>query len=1302
MASGKAKIDPANLDLEISSRSFLALLFTQWLTSINDNVFRWLVIGIGKDYVKPGDIGWVLMAGTACFVAPYLLLAAPAGWLADRFCKRQVILACKIAEILVMTLGVIAIWIGNFNFLLFVVALMGAQSALFSPAKMGTIPELLGPDKMSKANGWFGLSTVTATVIGMGIGGWLADFTAPKGLTNLGVSATVLIGLAVAGTAISFFIRRVPAADPTKPFPFNAPLEAFRDLATLFSYRALFVVALGKVYFWSVGALAQLNIDAFSSESGGLGEIERIPLLVALITGVGVGSVLAGFLSGGRIELGMLWLGAIGISVSGILVSTVPNGFMDFGVTANTGYVLACVFLVMLGISAGIFDVPLSAYLQHKSPREKRGAILAASNFMLFAGILLASLTFYGMRFPFHDGSRLLVKQKHFHTLTPEEEFKMNQISGDFQSAWARIKTPDADDQPIALSEEEMPQLDQFLTGDTREFRKNLLGRLLWIDMRERRARDVSVIKTDYYKRYGYAAPETPTRAATANSATASLEPPAGSLDQRHLVKDIFEQSGKLPFLNSRQIFLVIGLTGIPVLIFVLMRLPQASLRFVGWNFLRFVYRIRVHDQPPAESGAVLVSNRCSHMDRILLAMCTARKVRWVTKDEQTTAGAWSKFWNEINISGSTARQQQAFVEARKALKRGEILVIFPEQQLSSSAQVNRFEDEYLKLIRLSPVPIVPTYIDELWGSRWTFGNGKGFCKSSRRLRKSVTIHFGQPLRYPDTIQELRQAVLALGASAVKDRSTPFVSPAAMFIRRCKQRKFMFKAGDLSGMELSGGNLLMRSLILRRLLKRHVLAADERFVGVLIPPSVGGVIVNTALALDKRVAINLNYTASSEVLNACIKQSGLKKILTTQKVLSKLDLKLDAEFVLLEGLKDKVTMADKLHAAINAFVKPAAFVEKSLGLNKTEPDDLMTLIFTSGSTGTPKGVMLSQRNIASNVVAIQNMIHLNRSDTIVGILPFFHSFGYTVTLWGSMGLDVAAAYHFTPLDGKQVGKLVRKFKGTCLLATPTFLRTYLRRATPEEFKSLSVVVAGAEKLPTELCDAFEEKFKVRPVEGYGTTELSPLVSVNVPPSRSPDPNLIDAREGSVGRPISNVAAKITDLETGAVLGVDQPGMLWIAGPNVMLGYMGRKDLTDEVIQDGWYKTGDVAKIDQDGFIIITGRQSRFSKIGGEMVPHILIEETLAKFIGADEEEGPKAVVTAVPDEKKGERLIVLHTQIDQSPQELIAKMKQAGLPGIYLPSVDAFVQVKEIPILGTGKLDLHGMKKAAMDFAMKQ
>jgi acyl-[acyl-carrier-protein]-phospholipid O-acyltransferase/long-chain-fatty-acid--[acyl-carrier-protein] ligase len=263
-----------------------------------------------------------------------------------------------------------------------------------------------------------------------------------------------------------------------------------------------------------------------------------------------------------------------------------------------------------------------------------------------------------------------------------------------------------------------------------------------------------------------------------------------------------------------------------------------------------------------------------------------------------------------------------------------------------------------------------------------------------------------------------------------------------------------------------------------------------------------------------------------------------------------------------------------------------------------------------------------------------------------------------------------------------------------VLATPTFLRNYLRRCDAEDFARLEIAVAGAEKLPIPLCDAFEEKFGVRPVEGYGTTELSPLVSVNVPPSRSQSGE-VDLKEGSVGKPVPGVAAKIVDPESFQELPVDTPGMLLVTGPNVMKGYLHEPEKTSEVIRDGWYVTGDIAKIDKHGFIEITGRLSRFSKIGGEMVPHLNVEEAIQRYVQGESQDELLIVVTSVPDERKGERLIVVHKAMTKTPSEICDRLKQDGLPNIWIPDPASFLEVEEIPVLGTGKLDLKGLSDLA-------
>jgi acyl-[acyl-carrier-protein]-phospholipid O-acyltransferase/long-chain-fatty-acid--[acyl-carrier-protein] ligase len=517
-----------------------------------------------------------------------------------------------------------------------------------------------------------------------------------------------------------------------------------------------------------------------------------------------------------------------------------------------------------------------------------------------------------------------------------------------------------------------------------------------------------------------------------------------------------------------------------------------------------------------------------------------------------------------------------------------------------------------------------------------------------------------------------------------------------LFMKRCREKGSKTKISDSTGISLSGHDLLIRTLVVKRILAR-MLAPDEKCVGVLLPPTVPGAVTNFALTLGNRVAVNLNYTVSDSIINSCVEQAGIRRIITSSRAIEKFGLKPKAEMIFLEDLKEKAVVADKVAAVLGAKFLPQFMVERILKLNQRTQEDLLTYIFTSGSTGNPKGVPLTMLNVASNIQGFDRFIRVLEKDNFLGVLPFFHSFGFTVTLWGAMTLPSSACYHFNPLEPRQIGKLVEANKTTVVLGTPTFVRTYARRIEPEQFKTVEVVVVGAEKMPLELFDIFEKQFGVRPIEGYGATETSPVACVNLPPSRAttPDPKA-GVREGSVGRPIPGVTVRVVSLDDGTLLETNQSGMLQISGPNIMSGYLGQPELTAKVLKDGWYITGDLGYIDDDGFVFVTGRQSRFSKIGGEMVPHIQIEEAITQFVG-DNEGQISVAVTSVPDEKKGERLIVLHTEISKTPAEITKALSEIGLPNLFIPSQDSFIKVEAIPILGTGKLDLRGLQQMAKD-----
>ncbi len=519
------------------------------------------------------------------------------------------------------------------------------------------------------------------------------------------------------------------------------------------------------------------------------------------------------------------------------------------------------------------------------------------------------------------------------------------------------------------------------------------------------------------------------------------------------------------------------------------------------------------------------------------------------------------------------------------------------------------------------------------------------------------------------------------------------------FLRMCRRNLRRTKIIDSSGQELSGGSLLAATLAMRRLLRRQVLAADETHVGILLPPSVGAVLSNAALTLDRRVAVNLNYTVTSELINASMAQCGIRHVLTSRRMLDRFPLKLNAELVYVEELKQRMTWSDKLLAAAAAWLLPAVVLERLLGITAIRPDDVATVMFTSGSTGVPKGVMLTYTNIGANLQGIDSIIRLLRNDVLLGVLPMFHSFGYTVTLWTVLTLDPKGVYHYTPLEPRQIGAVCRKHGCTILIATPTFLRAYLRRCEPEDLRSLDVVFAGAEKLPPELAAAFHERFGVLPIEGYGATELSPVVSGNRPPSRNPTPGKRGNHIGTIGQPMPGIDVKVINVETGEDLPRGRQGMLLVRGPSVMKGYLNRPDLTAEVMRGDWYVTGDLATLDEDNYISITGRISRFSKIGGEMVPHLRVEAAVREVLAAGEQEVQLAV-TAVHDPTRGERLVVLHTGLGMPAVEICRQMVACGIPPLWIPSPDSFRQVASIPQLGTGKLDMTRLKEmAAREFS---
>lgn len=471
-------------------------------------------------------------------------------------------------------------------------------------------------------------------------------------------------------------------------------------------------------------------------------------------------------------------------------------------------------------------------------------------------------------------------------------------------------------------------------------------------------------------------------------------------------------------------------------------------------------------------------------------------------------------------------------------------------------------------------------------------------------------------------------------------------------------------------------------------------ATNKKRVGILLPPGKGGMIANLAVLFANKIPVNLNFTASQDAVKSSIKQADLDKFITADPFVRKVSSfpwPPNRDLIFIERTLPLI----KKHIikwVLLAKVLPAEMLIKMLRLGQSSGDDEAVLLFTSGSSGEPKGVPLSHRNLLGNVCQFSSRIDLPDDSRILGCLPLFHSFGCTVTLWYPIIEGLNLVTYSSPLETKRLAELIHDHNIPLFLATPTFLRGYLKRIKPEQLAPLKLVITGAEKLPESLADSFEEKFGLRPLEGYGLTETSPATNVNLPPLESRDglEALPSSRDGSVGHLLPGIAARITDPTTDQPLPVDQSGILWLRGPNIFPGYLNRDDLTEGVFEDGWFKTNDVARFDEDGFLYIEGRMSRFSKIAGEMVPHEVVEAAVDKALGFDKEDVRKVAIVSVPDEAKGEGIGLLSTvagdMLEQEVIDLRYKLLDAGLPSLWCPKI--IIPVPEIPVLASGKLDL--------------
>ena len=753
--------------------------------------------------------------------------------------------------------------------------------------------------------------------------------------------------------------------------------------------------------------------------------------------------------------------------------------------------------------------------------------------------------------------------------------------------------------------------------------------------------------------------------------------------------------------ISSIGLFYIITAVAFVGMVYTFVKLPQSLIRYVVRMIIGFKYTLQVEGfkHIPSDKGILLLGNHISFLDWAILQMAYPKQIRFVMERsyyEKWYLKPFFNFFGVIPISSKGSRS--ALAKVTEALNRGETVALFPEGHLSRNGHLSTFQRGFeMATKEVEDAVIVPFYLRGLWEDDFSHASKK----MKRNKSKDISVNFTEPLDIHTSATAVKKAVFDLSVQSWKQYSESLPVLQKAWIASAKNVGTSFCMADSTGIEVNGHRFITGTVMMASAMKKAL--GKSQNIGILLPTSVGGSMGNMALLTLGKTIVNLNYSAGEESLRHALKIADITKVVASKRFVSKLkakgfdltDILQGVEVIYLEDIKEGMGKAESIFMLMLVKILPTLILSK-IFVKNVALDDTAAILFSSGSEGTPKGIELSHQNIMGNIKQTTTLLNPTDEDVMLGTLPIFHSFGLTVTTLLPLIEGIPVASHPDPTDGFGIGKMAAKYEATILLATATFFRLYTRnrKLTPLMFKDLRMVVAGAEKLPKEIRDAFKHKFGHDIYEGYGATETTPVASGNMPDVLMLDTwkPQIGQKIGTVGLPLPGSAFRIVDPESFETLETEEEGMILIGGTQIMKGYIGDVQKTASVIKelDGirWYVTGDKGRLDEDGFLTIVDRYSRFAKVAGEMVSLGLVEAEIRKVLGEEDQ----ISVSALADIKKGEKLILL-LEGDMEVDELKEKIKTLDMNALFVPS--EYFKVEELPKLGTGKADFKGAKKLA-------
>ncbi len=1270
---------------------FIAMAISYCLGVFNDNYFKQaamlLAVAAGLSQLQG--------TATVLFALPFILFSSWAGWMADRFPKRSVVIWSKAMELVAMLIGAAGAITGNWFCILSMVFLMGTQSALFSPALNGSIPELYPAAYVPRANAILKLMTTLSILLGIATAGISLDrsplhFGSFKPGTLL--VALVVVLVAALGLVASFGVHSRPAATKDRPFPLFGPLSSIKDILTICADRHMLIALFADNFFYFLATIVVLTINTMGLKQLAFSQTATSLLSVSLMLGVCVGSLLAARLVTLEKWSRFLYQSAIGMA-AGLLLA---GATVLLPVSIRLVWIAAA--LAATGIFGGLFLIPVASYLQVRPADCEKGKVLATVNFSGFIGIMLAGTVFTGLDMLFSPAGTMLclgvftlIAAWAIHQL---KKPGFNPIPSIFQNVFrlvlslryrievtglANINREEGKGilflpnhqaliDPVIVMSVLYPAFQPRPLADADQ--ANMPGnRWIMQQVRPITLPDLNKNGRDGKTRIKEALQEV---AGSLRTGENILLYPSGRLC-RSAREDMAGNSGVEYLLENvpgvRTV--LVRITGLWGSTFSWGRGTEPSLHKNIGRILRFLCANVLFFGPRRQVMIELVEN--THLPKI--------------KGRQQINSALEEFYNA---------KAQVNSHVPYYWWQGRTPEILPEpQKMKVTGDLASVPEASRRLVmdKISQLVGRPVSGEERLANDLAVDS-----LALMELATWLESEFGLPVDDLSALATVNDCILAAAGQSLQSAPAPakplpdgwfedsgkrlsldrHKSITDLFLAQAKRSpKKIILADQLAG-EKTYRQVLTAILVLKPVLEK---VPGER-IGIMLPASVSGAILYLATLFSGKTPVMINWTTGSSNIRHGMELTGVTTIVSARALYKKLtgqgiDLEtVGANWLFLDEIVPKISMGKKIRAALHA-----RFAAHSL--DKVKVSKTATILFTSGSEARPKAVPLTHANIIANLRDFSSIVSFTDEHRLLGMLPPFHSLGLVGTIILPLCLGLKTVYHANPTESAILAGLIERYRVSIVIGTPTFLLGIIKAASSKQLQSLRLVFTGAEKCPEPTHQALK---KINPsatlCEGYGITECSPLVSIN---------RVEDPRPGTIGRVMPSMEYAIIDPETNSRVEIGRQGILLVRGPNIFSGY--HLDASGNGFsafeQKSWYNTGDFVKEDADGLLTFCGRKKRFIKLAGEMISLPAIENVLQTSFAADNSDGPALAVEATPTDERPE--IVLFTSLTITREEANKRIKAAGLSPLH--NIRVVKEVEAIPLLGTGKTDYKLLQK---------